>query len=122
MLNQSKFLAAPPAGQFSVGANGSGIWVLAEDAFSIALIETMLGTGKPVAAVCVAPGVLRHAKALSGEPVVAGKSVTGFINSEEEAAGLSAVVPFLVEDMLRTNKGTYSRTRTVSPTLLQTAC
>ena len=105
-----------------MGANGSGIWVLAEDAFSIALIETMLGTGKPVAAVCVAPGVLRHAKALSGEPVVAGKSVTGFINSEEEAAGLSAVVPFLVEDMLRTNKGTYSRTRTVSPTLLQTAC
>ena len=69
----------------------------------------MLGTGKPVAAVCGAPGVLRNAKTLSGEPVVAGKSVTGFINGAEEAAGLSAVVPFFMEDMLRTNKGTYSK-------------
>ena len=30
-----------------------------------------------------------------------GKNVTGFTNTEEDAAGLSKVVPFLVEDMLK---------------------
>ncbi len=84
------------------------LWDLAEDASSIALIEAMLGAGKPVAAVCHAPGVLRHVKKRDGILVVSGEAVTGFTNTEEEAAGLSAVVPFLVEDMLRTSGGNYS--------------
>jgi putative intracellular protease/amidase len=59
--------------------------------------------------VCHAPGVFRHAKAADGKPLVSGKSVTGFTNSEEEAVGLSDVVPFLVEDMLKQNGGNYSK-------------
>ena len=93
---------------FYPGGHGP-LWDLAEDATSIALIETMLKAGKPVAAVCHAPAVLRHAKGADGKSVVNGKKVTGFTNTEEEAAGLTAVVPFLVEDMLTQNGGVYSK-------------
>ncbi|MDN0076610.1 type 1 glutamine amidotransferase domain-containing protein [Crenobacter sp. SG2303] len=89
---------------------GHGVmWDLPEDASSIALIECAIAAGKPVAAVCHAPGVLRHVKAPDGQPLVAGKAVTGFANSEEQAVGLTEVVPFLVEDMLKANGGHYSK-------------
>ena len=79
------------------------------DPVSIKLIETALSAQKPVAAVCHAPGVLRHVEDLNGKSIVAGKAVTGFSNSEEDAVGLTEVVPFLVEDMLKTNAGRYSK-------------
>jgi putative intracellular protease/amidase len=75
----------------------------------MALIETMYSAGKPVAAVCHAPGVFRHAKAADGSPLVQAKSVTGFANTEEAAVGLTNVVPFLVEDALKVNGGNYSK-------------
>ena len=93
---------------FYPGGHGP-LWDLAEDRNSIALIEQMLAAGKPVAAVCHAPGVLRHVKAADGSPLVRGKQVTGFTNTEEEAVGLTKVVPFLVEDMLKENGGVYSK-------------
>ncbi|MDC8756544.1 type 1 glutamine amidotransferase domain-containing protein [Janthinobacterium fluminis] len=93
---------------FYPGGHGP-LWDLAEDRASIALIEAMHAAGKPVAAVCHAPGVLRHAKAADGAPLVKGKKVTGFANTEEDAVGLSKVVPFLVEDMLKENGGIYSK-------------
>ena len=93
---------------FYPGGHGP-LWDLAGDASSIALIEAMLATGKPVAAVCHAPGVLRDVKSPDGNPIVKGRSVTGFTNTEEAAAGLTDVVPFLVEDMLRQGGGTYSK-------------
>jgi len=89
---------------------GHGVmWDLPEDASSIRLIESAIAAGKPVAAVCHAPAVLRHVKAPDGKPLVAGKAVTGFANSEEQAVGLTGVVPFLVEDMLKANGGRYSQ-------------
>jgi len=93
---------------FYPGGHGP-LWDLAEDPQSIALIETMYAAGKPVAAVCHAPGVLRHAKAPDGSPLVRDIPVTGFANSEEAAIGLTEVVPFLVEDMLKKNGGKYSK-------------
>ncbi|AYO84184.1 type 1 glutamine amidotransferase domain-containing protein [Methylobacterium brachiatum] len=93
---------------FYPGGHGP-LWDLAEDPTSITLIETALGAGKPVALVCHAPGVLRHAKSPDGTPLVQGKAVTGFTNSEEEAVGLTEVVPFLVEDELRRNGGRFSK-------------
>lgn len=93
---------------FYPGGHGP-LWDLAEDKTSIALIEAMAAADKPVAAVCHAPGVLRHVKAADGSPLVKGKRVTGFTNTEEEAVGLTAVVPFLVEDMLKENGGEYSK-------------
>lgn len=93
---------------FYPGGHGP-LWDLAEDPVSIGLIEAALRSGKPVAAVCHAPGVLRHVKGADGEPLVRGKTVTGFTNSEEAAAGLTEVVPFLVEDMLKQHGAKYSK-------------
>ena len=93
---------------FYPGGHGP-LWDLAEDATSIALIERFIALGKPVGAVCHAPGVLRHVKAADGTPLVHGKRVTGFSNSEEAAVELTDVVPFLVEDMLKAHGGVYGR-------------
>ncbi len=93
---------------FYPGGHGP-MWDLAESKTSIALIENAIANGKPVAAVCHAPAVLRHVKGPDGEPLVNGKKVTGFSNSEEEAVGLTDVVPFLLEDMLAEKGGTYSK-------------
>lgn len=93
---------------FYPGGHGP-LWDLAEDPASIRLIETTIRAGKPIALVCHAPGVLRHAQALDGKPLVEGKAVTGFTNTEEEAVGLTAIVPFLVEDELRRNGGVFSK-------------
>jgi putative intracellular protease/amidase len=93
---------------FYPGGHGP-LWDLAEDKHSIALIESFLAAGKPVALVCHAPGVLRHVKTPAGRPLVEGKKVTGFTNTEEAGVGLTEVVPFLVEDMLKANGGIYSK-------------
>jgi putative intracellular protease/amidase len=93
---------------FYPGGHGP-LWDLAEDRHSIALIEAFQAAGKPVAAVCHAPGVLRHVKGADGKPLVDGKRVTGFTNTEEEAVQLTDIVPFLVEDMLKANGGDYSK-------------
>lgn len=93
---------------FYPGGHGP-LWDLAKDRHSIALIETMHGAGKPVAAVCHGTAALHRAKAPDGSPLVKDKSVTGFSNSEEAAIGLTDVVPFLVEDMLKEDGGRYSK-------------
>ena len=93
---------------FYPGGHGP-LWDLAEDRNSIALIESMYSAGKPVAAVCHAPAVFRHTKAPDGSPLIAGKSVTGFSNTEEDAVQLSEVVPFLLEDELKAKGASYSK-------------
>jgi putative intracellular protease/amidase len=103
---------------FYPGGHGP-LWDLAEDQYSIALIENTLNAGKPVALVCHAPGVLRHAKKPDGSPLVAGKKVTGFTNSEEAAVGLTNVVPFLVEDELVNHGGHFSKTDDWQPYVVE---
>jgi putative intracellular protease/amidase len=93
---------------FYPGGHGP-LWDLAQDPHSLKLIEQMLQANKTVVAVCHAPAVLRRAKGADGASVVKGKRVTGFTNSEEEAVGLTKVVPFLVQDMLVENGGVYSK-------------
>src|SRR5215469_4178148 len=92
---------------FYPGGHGP-MWDLAEDPVSIALIESFYNAGKPVAAVCHAPGVLRHVTYM-GAPIVKGKRVTGFTNGEEEAVQLTKVVPFLVEDELKRLGGLFEK-------------
>ena len=96
------------AAVFYPGGHGP-LWDLAEDKDSIALIEDFYRQGKPVGLVCHAPGVLRHTRNGAGEPLVKGLRVTGFSNSEEEAVGLTMVVPFSVGDMLGANGGKYNK-------------
>lgn len=93
---------------FYPGGHGP-LWDLASDQDSIKLIESMHAAGKLVTAVCHAPGVLRDTRAADGSPLVKGKQVTGFTNTEEAAVQLTDVVPFLVEDMLKENGGQYSK-------------
>lgn len=92
---------------FYPGGHGP-LWDLAEDAKSTSLIEAFHAVEKPVGLVCHAPGVLKHVKGVDGQPLVSGKTVTGFTNSEEAAVGLTDVVPFLVEDMLQSNGATFT--------------
>lgn len=85
------------------------LWDLTNNQDSIALIEAMVAADKPVASVCHAPAVLLKAKAPNGDPLVKGKKVTGFTNSEEKAVQLTEVVPFLLEDELIKLGGQYSK-------------
>jgi putative intracellular protease/amidase len=111
-LANTKVLSTIKGGDYDAvfypGGHGP-FWDIANDANSIALIETMFAAGQPLALVCHGPAALRYTRKSDGSPVVAGKSVTGFSNSEEAAVGLIDVVPFLVEDMLRNNGGNYSK-------------
>ena len=93
---------------FYPGGHGP-LWDLATDKSSIALIEKFNSQDKPVAFVCHAPAALKNVKGTDGKPLVNGKKVTGFTNTEEVAVGLKDVVPFLVEDMLKDNGGLYSK-------------
>jgi len=93
---------------FYPGGHGP-LWDLSEDANSNTLIETFAASDRPVGAVCHAPAVLRHPKGADGKPLVSGRTVTGFTNSEEAGVGLTEVVPFLVEDMLKANGGNYRK-------------
>jgi len=93
---------------FYPGGHGP-LWDLAEDKDSIALIESFYNHKKPVAAVCHAPAVFKHVKNQDESYLIKGKNVTGFTNSEEEAVGLTGVVPFLVEDMLKERGGLYAK-------------
>ncbi|UJW31593.1 type 1 glutamine amidotransferase domain-containing protein [Saccharothrix sp. AJ9571] len=103
---------------FYPGGHGP-LWDLAENADSARLIETTLRSGKPLALVCHAPGVLRHAVDEDGTPLVRSKQVTGFTNSEEEAVQLTEVVPFLVEDELKHLGGVYSKGGDWEPYVVQ---
>ncbi|MBU9810720.1 type 1 glutamine amidotransferase domain-containing protein [Rahnella sp. C60] len=93
---------------FYPGGHGP-LWDLAEDPHSIALIQAFWAAGKPVSAVCHAPGVLRNVLVEDGTPLLKDKRVTGFSNSEEDAVGLTDIVPFLVEDELKKHGGDYSK-------------
>src|SRR5947208_572849 len=98
---------------FYPGGHGP-MWDLAKDPRSIALIEDFYNSGKPVAAVCHAPGVLRHVK-VQGQPLVKGKRVTGFTNGEEEEVQLTKIVPFLVENELLRLGATFEKVRNWQP-------
>ncbi|WP_253822116.1 type 1 glutamine amidotransferase domain-containing protein [Vibrio sp. 99-8-1] len=93
---------------FYPGGHGP-LWDLTENSHSISLIESFLDSNKPVAAVCHASAVLLNAKTSDGEPVVKGKAVTGFSNSEEDAVQLSDIVPFLLEDELKKQGAEYQK-------------
>jgi putative intracellular protease/amidase len=93
---------------FYPGGHGP-LWDLSEDDDSRKLIEAFNTTDRPIGAVCHAPAVFKHPKGADGKPLVSGKTVTGFTNTEEEGAGLTDVVPFLVEDMLKSNGGKYEK-------------
>ena len=111
-LANTKVLAEVSADEFDAvfypGGHGP-LWDLAQSATSVELIESFAKADKPHGFVCHAPAVLRDVKDASGVPLVQGKKVTGFSNSEEEGVGLTDVVPFLLEDMLKAKGASYQK-------------
>lgn len=99
---------------FYPGGHGP-MWDLPSNETSIALIEAFVKADKPVGAVCHAPAVLVNVRRQDGDYLVSGKQVTGFSNEEEDAVGLSDVVPFLLEDKLKERGGSYSKAGTFEP-------
>ncbi len=93
---------------FYPGGHGP-LWDLAENADSQRIIEKFIAEDRPLAAVCHAPAIFKHTKGADGMSVVSGRRVTGFTNTEEEGVGLTEIVPFLVEDMLKANGGLYEK-------------
>jgi len=93
---------------FYPGGHGP-LWDLHNNSDSISLIEGFIAAGKPVASVCHAPSVLLKAKDKNRVPLVKGKKVTGFSNTEEAAVGLTDVVPYLLEDQLLALGGLYQK-------------
>jgi putative intracellular protease/amidase len=110
-LSQTAKLADMKAEDFDTvfypGGHGP-MWDLAESSDSINLLESFYNSEKTIALVCHSPGVLRHVT-YKGSPLVKGKRVTGFTNSEEEEVGLAKVVPFLVEDELKRLGGLFEK-------------
>ena len=117
-LANTKKLAEVSADDFDAvfypGGHGP-MWDMPDNPISIALIEAFVAAGKPVAAVCHAPVAFVNVRGKDGEYLVKGKRVTGFTNAEEEAVGLTTVVPFLLEDRLRERGGIYSKTENWVP-------
>jgi putative intracellular protease/amidase len=117
-LANTKKLADVSADDFDAvfypGGHGP-MWDMPDNATSIALIEAFVKADKPVGAVCHAPVALVNVRGKDGEYLVKGKRVTGFTNSEEEAVGLTAIVPFLLEDRLKERGSIYSKTASWVP-------
>jgi len=112
LLANTKKLSDMSASDFDAifypGGHGP-LWDLTNDQNSIHLIEAFWKSKKPVVAVCHAPSVLLNVNDESGDPLVKGKKVTGFTNTEEDAVQLTKVVPFLLEDELKGKGGIYSK-------------
>lgn len=103
---------------FYPGGHGP-LWDLVTDLDSIRLIESFWRQAKPVAAVCHAPIVLLNARDNHGELIVKGREVTGFTNGEEDAVGLTEIVPLLVENSLIERGAIYSKIEDFSPYVRQ---
>jgi len=112
LLSKTKKLSEVSADDFDAvfypGGHGP-LWDLTNDENSIELIENFWADKKPVSAVCHAPSVLLNVLDEEDLPLLKGKKVTGFTNTEEEAAGLMEVVPFLLEDELKSKGAIYSK-------------
>lgn len=80
------------------------MWDLATDETSHKLINEFYAHNKIISAVCHGPAALTHVKLSTGGYLLDGQPVTGFSNTEEDAVGLTAAMPFSLEDAL--NKAT----------------
>ncbi|KAH6673199.1 putative chaperone protein HSP31 [Halenospora varia] len=89
---------------FFVGGHGP-MWDLATDTTSHTLINEFYTHNKIISAVCHGPSAIAQVKLPSGEYLIKDQPVTGFSNTEEDAVGLTSVVPFSLEDELNKASG-----------------
>ena len=91
---------------FLPGGHGT-MWDFPTNKTLTQLIESFEEKKKIISAVCHAPAALVSVKATSGEPLVNGKTITAFTDSEEKGVGLEEVVPFMLESRLRELGGNF---------------
>ncbi|KAK4448478.1 class I glutamine amidotransferase-like protein [Podospora aff. communis PSN243] len=91
---------------FVPGGHGP-MFDLAVDEMSQKVIAEFADKGKVVAAVCHGPGAFVNVRLAGGEHLLEGKEVTGFSNAEEEIMGLTAAMPFLLEDKVKAEGGKF---------------
>lgn len=103
---------------FYPGGHGP-LWDLTDNAQSIGLIEGFIAESKPVSAVCHATAAFLNVKDSDGRYLVEGKAVTGFSNTEEDAVQLTDVVPFLLEDELKSRGADYQSVADWNPFAIQ---
>jgi putative intracellular protease/amidase len=84
------------------------VFDLTDNQKSISIIEAMERAKKPIAAVCHGVAALRGARKSDGAPLIEGRAVSGFSNSEERAANGTSLVPWFIEDEMRRLGGQYS--------------
>ncbi|MNF91075.1 General stress protein 18 [compost metagenome] len=111
-LNGTAKLSSISASDISalVYPGGHGpLWDLRDNPHSVALIESFISSGKPVATICHAGCALLDARKGDGRPLVEAIQVTAFSDSEEAAVGLEKVVPYLVETDMKTLGAVYSK-------------
>lgn len=107
-LPLSKIKAADYSAIVFAGGHGT-MWDFADNADIQKLSAQIYENGGVVAAVCHGPAALVNIKLSNGKYLVAGKNVAGFSNTEEEAAGLTKVMPFLLESRLTERGGKYTK-------------
>ncbi|KAK5137906.1 hypothetical protein LTR08_006675 [Meristemomyces frigidus] len=107
-LSEFKGKAGEFAAIFYVGGHGP-MFDLANDSTSHDVIREFWESGKVVSAVCHGPAALANVKLSDGSYLVNGSAVTGFTNTEEDQAGLTAAMPFLLEDALTKNGGKFEK-------------
>mgnify|MGYP000353695396 FL=1 len=93
---------------FVVGGHGT-MWDLPGNSDLQRILAPAYEQGKAVAAVCHGPSALVGLKKADGSFLIQGKRVAGFSNDEEQAAQLSQVMPFLLEDELKRCGGRYQK-------------
>jgi len=93
---------------FITGGHGS-MWDLSNNNVLKQLLEGFNHQHKPIASVCHGVVGLLTLQDERGELLVKGKQLTCFSNSEEESAGLTKVVPFLLESEFRSAGVSYSK-------------
>ncbi|KAJ3506042.1 hypothetical protein NLJ89_g7094 [Agrocybe chaxingu] len=93
---------------FFVGGHGPVV-DLAFDPVNAKLISDFWKEGKVVSAVCHGPAALVGAVDASGKSIFEGRKFTGFSNAEEEVAGWTKDVPFLLETKIESLGGKFEK-------------
>ncbi|KAL3426697.1 ThiJ/PfpI family protein [Phlyctema vagabunda] len=89
---------------FFVGGHGP-MWDLSVDSTSHKIIQEFYDNKKVISAVCHGPAALAKVQFTNGKSLLDGEPVTGFSNTEEDAVGLTAAMPFSLEDELNKSSG-----------------
>ena len=92
--------ADPYQALFLPGGHGT-MWDLPDNKALSSLLSQAWERGTVIASVCHGAVGLVRARDTTGRALVAGRRITAFTNHEEDAAGLSTIVPFLLETRLR---------------------